>query len=129
MIGAIRINTDEVAANYAARRDAFGGALKRGLRRLMVNVQRAADRRLSGGGAAWTYPVPRRRGVLARSLYGTVGDDFAEVGNTAVHAWSIHSGKNPRWRTPPARPREFLGDAVNETDHLDILQAEARGAW
>jgi hypothetical protein len=129
VIGAVRINAAEIRSNYAERRDAFMPAVKRGLRRIMVEVQRGADALLSGGGAAWGYPVPRRRGVLARGLYGVLGDDFAEVGDRAPHAWSIHTGRNPRWRSPPARPRPFLDDASNRVDHLDILQTEARGAW
>lgn len=125
----VQINAAELAQKYRGRAADFPAAIQRGLRRIMVLVHRAADVNLSGGGAAWAYPVPRRSGALARGMYSKLDAGVAEIGNEAVHAWSVHSGKNPRWQSPPARPREFLYDATDKVDHLDILSDEMAGAW
>ena len=125
----VRIDAAPLRAAYRGRAERFPAAIKHGLRRIMVAVQGGADAKLSGAGAAWSYPVPRRLGALARGMYGVVGDDFAEIGNTARHAWSVHTGRNRNWRSPPAVARPFIDDTVRGVDHLGILQAEVRGAW
>lgn len=125
MIGSVRIEGAPLATAYRGRAQAFPAALQQGLRRIMVAVHRAADEKLSGGGAAWAYPVPRRSGMLARGMYSELRDDSAEIGNIAPHAWAIHQGDGPpAWRKPPAVPRPFLDDAAQATDHLAILQQE-----
>ena len=123
------LGSGELAKAYRGRAQRFPEAIKAGLRRIMVLVQRGADQKLSGGGAAWEYPVPRRSGALARGLYGTLGDDYAEIGNIAPHAWSIHSGNNPAWHSPPAIARPFLDDAAASVDHLAEMQSALAGAW
>lgn len=127
----VNIEGSALALAYRGRADAFPGALRLGMRRVMVAVHREADAKLSGGGAAWAYPVPRRSGALARGMYSTQREDRGEVeiGNIAPHAWAIHQGAGPAfWRTPPAVERPYLDDAVEAVDHLDILQQEmARG--
>lgn len=128
-LGTIHTNAAEMAAKYRGRAADFPQAIQRGLRRIMVLVHRGADANLSGAGAAWSDPVPRRRGVLARGMYSELRPGEAEIGNTAAHAWSVHSGKNPRWHSPPARPREFLYDATEKVDHVAVLGDEMAGAW
>lgn len=124
-----QIDAAKLAAVYQARMRLFPQAVARALRTLAVLVHRQADRNLSGGGAAWNYPVPRRRGALARGLFSRSDMRSATVGNTAAHAWAIHSGVHPRWKSPPARPRPFLTDAADGIDHLAVMQNEVRGAW
>lgn len=124
MTGVVHIEGAALATAYRGRAEAFPLALRRGLRRIMVQVHRASDANLSGGGEAWAYPVPRRSGALARGMYSELHEDRAEIGNQAPHAWAIHSGEHPYWRKPPAIAREFLDDAVEKVDHLDILQQE-----
>lgn len=127
-----QIDAGKLAAVYQARMRLFPQAVARALRTLAVLVHRQADRNISGGGAAWNYPVPRRSGVLARSLYSKSGDKWAVVGadlGVAPYAWAIHSGVHPRWKSPPARPRPFLTDAADGIDHLAVMQNEVRGAW
>lgn len=128
MTGTVHIDGEALALAYRGRADAFAPAVRQGLRRIMVGVHRAADAKLSGGGAAWAYPVPRRSGALARGMYSELRDGEAEIGNIAPHAWAVHSGEHPFWKAPPAIPRPFLDDAAKEVDHMQILQDEmARG--
>lgn len=129
MTGIVNIDGVALGLAYRGRADAFPAAIKRGLRRIMVLVHRGADENLSGGGEAWANPVPRRSGALARGMYSELRDDSAEIGNQAPHAWAVHTGKHPLWRSPPAIAREFLDDATRKVDHLDVLQQEMqRGA-
>lgn len=123
------INVGQLAAVYQARMRLFPAAVRRALQILAVLVHRQADRNLSGAGAAWENPVPRRSGRLARGMFSRSDARTATIGNTAPHAWAVHSGLHPRWPSPPARPRQFLFDAANATDHLGVMQNAVRGAW
>jgi hypothetical protein len=122
--GLVHIEGSALATAYRGRADAFPEAVRAGLRRIMVQVHRAADANLSGGGEAWSMPVPRRSGALARGMYSELRDDQAEIGNQAPHAWAIHTGEHPLWSAPPAVERPFLDEAVAGVDHLDIIQQE-----
>lgn len=129
MIRSVSINGDELAAIYRARAKRFPEAVLAGLRRIYVAVERSANALLSGGGAAWSYPVPRRSGDLARGMYGRIDAFTAEIGNKASYAWAVHTGKHPRWRSPPAVARPFLTDGAGKVDHVAIMESAVRGAW
>ena len=54
-------------ALYAKRAADLPAAIKRGTRNVLLAVDRAAVKNLSGSGAAGSYPVPIRAGNLRRS--------------------------------------------------------------
>lgn len=114
-------NLDQIAAGYRGAAQGFPEALQRAFRRLATVVHRAADRNLSGPSAVWSYPVPRRTGDLARGMASTASAFDAVIENTVPYAWAVHTGIHPRWPSPPARARPFLGDAAAQTDHIAIL--------
>jgi hypothetical protein len=114
-------NLDDIAADYRGAAQGFPEALQRAFRRLATIVHRAADQRLSGPSAAWSYPVPRRTGDLARGMASNASAFDAVIENTVPYAWAVHTGIHPRWPSPPARPRPFLADAAAQTDHVAIL--------
>lgn len=125
----VPINFRENARAYADAAGRIPAAVERGFRKLAVMVHRAADANLSGPSAAWSYPVPRRSGDLARGMYSRSDAASAEVGNSAPHAWAVHSGQHPFWKSPPARPRPFLYDAADSVDAAEVIGGELRGAW
>lgn len=117
----VDINLPPLAAAYRGAAEDFPLALQRGLRRVATLVHRAADRNLSGGSAAWSYPAPRRSGDLARGMASQASPIAAVIENRAAHAWAVHTGLHPRWPSPPARPRPFLTDAAAAVDHMAEL--------
>lgn len=121
----------ELPANLRTRVAGWDAALRRGLRRIATLVERGAMRNLSGPGgnrAPGAYPVPRRTGFLARSMYSTVRARSAEVGNTAEYAAAVHNGfrayGNPH--APYYGRRPYLEDAARDVDPLQEL-ADALG--
>lgn len=119
----------EIPARLRERVQGWDAALRRAMRRIAGLTERAANRRLSGPGGArnpGAYPVPRRTGFLARSLYSKAGARTAEVGNTAAYAASVHNGfrafGNPA--APYYGPRPYLDDAVAGVDPLEEIARE-----
>lgn len=122
MLARITTNLGPLADAYRGAAAQFPQHLQRALRRLATLVHREADKRLSGPAPAWSYPVPRRSGNLARGMASQASPIDAVIENTAPHAWAVHSGVHPRWPSPPAKPRPFLGDAAAAVDHEQILR-------
>ena len=111
---------------FRQRVQGWDAALRAGLRRIATLVEREAMRNLSGPGGANSpghYPVPRRTGFLARSMFSRVRGRTAEVGNTAEYAPAIHNGfrafGNPHAPYYGARP--FLADAAQTVDPVREL--------
>lgn len=127
MLRTIAFDGAAAARGLQIAADKIPPAVGRGMRRIAVLVHRAADTNLSGPKAAWSYPVPRRSGDLARGMYSRSDLSTATIGNSAPHAWAVHSGVHPRWPVPPARQRPFLGDAAAGIDPVAEMQAELAG--
>lgn len=119
----VSLDLAPIAAAYRGAAEGFPQALQRAMRRIATLVHRAADRNLSGGAAAWAYPVPRRSGDLARGMASQASPIEAVIENRAPYAWAVHTGLHPRWPSPPARPRPFIEDAVATVDHMAELAA------
>jgi hypothetical protein len=127
----VTTNAGVLAAKYRQRAAAVPGAMRRGVRRWLLEVEAGAVRRTTGSGAAGDYPVPIRTGALRR-YHGVrqLGDAAGLVFNRAAHAHAIHSTGFRAYGNPHApfhQPRPFLADAAREVDGLAILRHELRG--
>lgn len=118
-------NARQIAAVFADRSKRWDNALRSALRKALVAVEQAAAEKLSGSGAAGSYPVPVRTGFLRRSLGIKLAPSSGMVFNTAAYAWAIHNGRSDRVQT---KARPFLDDALKQADPGLIIQAEMRGA-
>lgn len=122
----VRHDFGRLPVEHRQRVAGWDAALRRGMANIGAQVERAANRNLSGGGAPGAYPVPRRTGNLARSLGSQVGRRHVVVFNDAEYAGAVHDGfrayGNPAAPHYPGRP--FLSDAANQVDALGLLLAE-----
>lgn len=119
---------EEFSALYARRAAELGPAIRRGTRNVLLSVERAATKNLSGSGsaAAGSYPVPIRTGNLRRSM--GVRQESETVGfvfNRARYAGAIHRGMTP-YNNPRIRKsylgRPFLDDAAASVDSEKIFR-------
>ena len=123
----IQTNASEVAAAIAARGPAFGNAVAIGIRAVTQAVHSAAVANLTGSGAAYSYPVPVRKGQLRRSMGTQSERTEGFVFNTAAYANAVHTGNVHQWNgmvKQSARP--FLDDAVETVDVLGLMAAEIK---
>jgi len=119
----IETNSDEASANVRAKRDAFGGAVERGMRSLLLAVESEAVKNLSGEGAPYSYPVPVRTGNLrgARTVQQP-SPGIGIISFTAEYAMAVHSGLVTEWagrgktRKVQRPARQFAQDAVDKID-------------
>ena len=124
----------ELAIEYARRATEVPAAAKRGFRNVLVAIDRAAVKNLSGGGdaAPGSYPVPIRRGNLRRGQgMRQTGDTQGFVFNRTAYANAIHSKGFNAYGNPHAPfygPRPFLDDAVESVDILDVYTRPIRKA-
>lgn len=131
MPGAVETNAAEVAIEVRRLGPQLDAALDRAMRLSLNALERNAVRRLSGSGAAWTYPVPVRTGNLRRSLARRQPSALEGlVVNTAAYAWAIHEGEIPV-RTPGGghtmrrfTRRPYMDDAATDTDVYPIFERE-----
>lgn len=119
---------EQFNALYASRAAKLPAAVRRGTRNVLLAVERAAVKRLSGPGSAapGSYPVPIRTGNLRRSMGVRQDTDMSGyVFNRALYANAIHSGMTP-YNNPHAkksyRGRRFLDDAVAATDTMHVFR-------
>ena len=112
-------NAGQIARRFEQRASALPGAVRRGVRDVVLAVERNAVKRLTGGSAApGSYPVPVRVGHLRRSTGARVlSDTSGMVFNRARYANAIHEGfrpyGNPHAAAQAGRP--YLDDAVDDT--------------
>lgn len=121
----------EISVIYRARAQGLIPALRRGVGRALVAVERLAQKYTSGSGSseAGAYPVPIRAGNLSRSFsVRRLGDTSGLVLNRATYARAIHGGftpyGNPRLQRMAGRP--FLDDAVEDADPSQYVLAALR---
>lgn len=120
----VSTNAGEVAATYAARRARWPRALHLALQALLITVNRAQIKNLSGSGAApaGDYPVPVRRGNLRGSAdWGFTSDTSGYVvagGNNAPYAVAVHEGTGS---SAKFGPRKFQTDAAESVDEMAIM--------
>ncbi|MBR0346032.1 MAG: hypothetical protein IJI03_12320 [Rudaea sp.] len=94
----VQTNAGDVAAKFSAKAEAIPDAVGKGVRSWLLATEAQAVRNLTGGGAAWTYPVPVRTGNLRGAR--TVQQPSPGIGIiqfTAAYAWAIHTGKVTQW--------------------------------
>lgn len=126
----------DISTNAADLRDAYvlmgrrmDDALRKGMRRLVLNVEQQAVKRLTGAGAPRSYPVPQPSGVLRRSMGVRIaGPLLGFVFNRAEYAKAIHDGFFPHGnkKAPWVMGRRFMDDAVDAVDGNAIMQTALR---
>ncbi len=122
----ISTNAAELQQRYVLMGRSMDAALRTGMRRLVLTVEREGAKRLRGGDSKpRSYPVPMPTGVLHRSM-GTriAGPMLGFVFNRAEYASAIHSGFFPygNKKAPWVMGRRFMDDAVDAVDGGEIMQ-------
>jgi len=120
----------QLADVYAQRAQRLTAALRRGMKRALLLVEKDASQRLSGSGSSTpgAYPIPVRSGNLRRGLgVRRLGDTSGLVFNRsnyarAVHSTGFHAYGNER--APFYEPRPFLSDAIEAVNPTDVVRAE-----
>lgn len=127
-------NADAIAEGMRQRIALIDGAVRFGVGRAALAIERAATLNLTGSGAPYSYPVPVRSGTLHRGM-GTEQPQsvLAIVFNAVEYAWPVHTGDVNEWRSHYAGPsddyvmtvsrpaRPFLDDAVAATPWADMV--------
>ena len=127
MPSAITSNAGRIAELYRERAGRWRAAALSGLRRALVAVETAATRRLGGGGAAGSYPVPVRTGNLRRSMgFKLLSDTTGVVFNTARYAAAIHGGLQPRKHAGSGADAVYVFDSVPARAFLDDALEDAK---
>lgn len=119
MIGVRAIlDVSDLTATLAREGRDLSPALRRFTRRIAALVEQQATKRLSGGGAPGSYPIPTPTGHLRRGMGSESDDTSATIFNTAEYAAANHEGfrayNNPKARVIPPRP--YLADGIEATD-------------
>lgn len=117
-------NAEQLAARNRRRRQAMSTAIREGLHTIVVAVDKAQVKNLSGdkGAAPGSYPVPNRTGNLFRGAFFKVDPrtrNFAVVGNTTKYAAAVHNGRPTN--KGPQRPRPFLDDAAKSVPTTKLM--------
>lgn len=125
----VETNAGPLRDQYAIMGRSLDGALQKGMRRLVLSVEREQVRNLGGSGGSGDYPVPIRSGNLRRSAGSRVaGPLLGFVFNRATYARAIHEGFEP-YNNPNARQvraRRFLDRAAEAVDGGEIIQRALR---
>lgn len=132
----VSTNAGTIAERFRRRAAAVVGAIRGSVRRAALAVEKFATKRLSGSGAAWSYPVPVRTGFLRRSMFvQQPAPLFAIVGNSADYANAIHTGYVSEWAgrgkhrmRMKSSARPFLDDAVADADPAGMVRADVVAA-
>lgn len=123
-------NASQIAKRYRRRAGGLDKAVRRGLRKYAIAVDREQVKNLSGSGAPGSYPVPVRKGTLRGGHFFEVSRRFAVVGNTTEYAPAVHGGElatNEGLRFA-VKGRPFLDDAAEAVDGTAMLAGEVKKA-
>lgn len=127
----VTTNAGEVAATYAGRMARFPRALHLATQAVLIALNRAQIRNVSGSGASnpGAYPVPVRSGNLRRSMdWGFTGNASGYIvagGNNAPYAIPIHEGTGS---SAKFGPRHFQTDAGESVDVMAVMLPQIEGA-
>jgi hypothetical protein len=120
-------NASQLAADLRRRTALMESALDSAFKNSLIEINRAALRKLDGSNTAapGSYPVPNRTGHLFREQNWEFGGNrrTAFVFNRAVYATDIHEGKVSSARHGR---RPFLDDAAASVDVLGNTQQALR---
>lgn len=127
----ISTNAAELQQRYVLMGRSMDAALRTGMHRLVLSVEREAAKRLRGGDSKpRSYPVPQRPGSVLHRSMGTriAGPMLGFVFNRAEYARAIHDGFFPygNKKAPWVMGRRFLDDAVDAVDGGEIMQRALR---
>lgn len=123
----VQHNLGSVGPQLRAAAEGVEPAVRRGLRRIGIAVERQASKNTSGQGGPGAYPIPRRTGFLNRSISGPIlTRDSVAVESTAAYSAAItfgfHAFGNRNAPYYPGRPYMFL--AAQSVDAPAILLEE-----
>lgn len=124
-------NLGAVGPQLRAAGEGVEPAVRRGLRRIGIAVERRASKNTTGSGPAGSWPIPRRTGFLNRSISGPIlTRDSVTVESTAKYAaamtFGFHAFGNPNAPYYPGRP--FLYLAAQGVDAAAIMVEELERA-
>lgn len=130
----IESNAAAIADAQQRRIGMIEGAIRAGVAKGALAIERAATLNLTGAGEPYSYPVPVRTGNLRRGMGVEQPQPvLAIIFNGVEYAWAVHSGDVSEWRSHYAGPSEnlsmmisrparpFLDDAVAKTPWADIV--------
>lgn len=119
MVMAVHSNADSIARKYRNRARRMDRGVRRGVRDILIAIERGAVERTSGPSEAepGSYPVPVREGHLHRGFsHRQQGSAGGMVINEMVYASVIHDD------------RPFLQDSADATDMPALMAVRVRPA-